>query len=364
VRRTLPLLALGLLLAAPSGASAAKSTVKACETAGRSLDGNALVRLAETSGRLVACSLENGRRRFVGNRWISSQHHADVQPLALAGRMVLAHRWYCDYHTCDRTRLEIFDMRSGTTRLVREPEYPGVVEAVLAPGGSAAWIESDVRGNRTLHRLDSGGETVVAAGDVRDLALSERGTLYWSEAGVTRSATLEPIDPQARPQERRPRCGTRLGTIAVNPWARVHEPDAGLYEACSAETGRGHHLGETVASPSGEERVGPFALSRRLVAYYAASCGGDPFGCSPNAIHLLDARSGKRRTVARVPDIYDVEELLLTRSGSVAFAGPSVHIADRRGQRAVGSGADLALSKRSVVYWTAPGGAPASAPIE
>lgn len=362
MRRTLPLLALALLLAAPAGAGAAKPTVRNCETAGWSVDGNALVRVAEMPS-VVACSLENGRRRLLGDHWISSQEWAAVRPLVLAGRFVLAHRTYCSRQSCEPTQLEIFDMRTGKHRLRRRLDYPGVVEAVLAPGGSAAWIEQLPGGGRTLHRLDPGGETVVASGDVRDLALSARGTLYWSEAGVARSASLEAIDPQARPQERRPRCGPRLGTIAVNPWARIHSPDAGLYEACSAENRRDHELGESAASPSGEERVGPFALSRRLVAFYSASCGGDPFGCSPSGIQLLDVRTGRGRTVASVPDVYSVGELVLKRNGSVAFTAGGVWIADRGGQRVVGGGADLALGKTSVVYWTDIGGTPRSAPV-
>lgn len=369
-------LALLLLTAAPAAAGAAerRPATRECATTGRSLAGSAQVRVYEdTRGRVFACSLENGRRLLLGDSWTGgSSGSARVNPLAVAGRLVAWQPQYCvPLDGCDRTHLTIANVFSGKRKMRRPLPGLAVTELVLRPNGSAAWIES-VDGRRTLRRRDPSGEAVLAEGDVRALALSPRSTLYWTEGGRARSAELAPRSHPAPPDPRRPICGEPGDTVVASAWARIWDDGTSVYTACSPETGETYDLGESSTSSAGDERVGPFAVAGRLFAVGHKFCiyslpGPENTGtsCESNSINVRDARDGKSRRFVEVPrDLY-VDELLLKRNTSLAFTqSREVRIVDGAGDRVAGEGADLALGKKSVVYWTRPDGFAAAVPLE
>jgi hypothetical protein len=375
-----PGLAALTLLAAPAPAGAAGHTPRDCANTGRSLTGGAHVRVYERNQSVYACSLENGRRIYLGENY-TGRHFAFVRPVAVSGRLVAWQSHYCSVEdrSCDDQELGIANVHSGKRRLKRRLAYPGAVEMVLRPNGSAAWIEQSypdgTTGVRTLWRRDSSGEAVLARGtDLAGLALSARPTLYWTEGGAPHSAPLEAGGPGKPYKERRPRCGDPAYTVGANPWVRVWTDDGASYVACSTETGRVTYLGETSASAGGEESIDVFDPAGRLVPSYrrfcifslpSASPADSHSSCEENDVHVTDVRTGVRRTLAEVPDEFIVGSLLLKRNASVAFLQSSgVRIVDRGGDRVVGTGGELAMSKSSIVYWTNTAGLAQSAPID
>lgn len=366
-----PALVLALAAAAPDAAAAA-GPVRTCETAGRPLAGTAQVRVyRHIDGDVVyACSLQNGRRIRLGDEYVSSTGGVkEIGPIAVAGRLVAwgdsVCRWDHQPVVCT-TYLTIADVAKRKRRLRRrldDSPRPGVAEIVLRPDGSAAWIEARP-GARTLLRLDARGETVLAEDDSGAIALSDESTLYWTQAGVPRSATLEPTGRRVPLEVRsRRRCGRFGHTWASTAWGRALQTEINGFKACSTETGRIYNLGETYATPEGEERFGPVAMAARLLAYYRSPCRDARPTCE--TVRLLNLRTGRDRTLAQVPWPSQIEAIVVKRSGSVAFVQDGqIRLIDRRGDGTLGPGGDLALSKRSVVYWTGPDGTPRAAAID
>jgi hypothetical protein len=373
VRRAIPLAALLALLAAPSSATAAQPAVRACDTTGRSVAGNALVRVYRHRDVVYACSRENGRRMRLGDDYPgSSSGFAWVRPLVVAGRLVA---WQANegrpQEALGPQRFAIADVRGGRRLVDRRVAPPGVGEVVLRANGSAAWIERDEQAaGATLRRRDPSGEAVLAQGDVRGLALAERSALYWTEAGVPRSGHLDPGERPPPAPVARDRCAAPGATLVANPWVRVAS-DGGDHRACSLETGRAVFLGEDYASSSGTVRLGPFALARRRVAYYVSACPdynhSPPDATCRYGVELVALRPRKRTTFSRTNGRMAArdQELVLEQNGSLAWLEPGgVRVVDGAGDRVMGPGRELALSKSSTLYWTRPDGTPASVPLD
>jgi hypothetical protein len=370
--------ALGLLLLAAAGdAAASKRLADSCAREGPVRHGSAQVRVFgdrhdgdRHDGDMYACSLLNGRRIALGHNSISSGAPSYVRPIAVAKRLVAWHRKVCSRQSCSLGELVVAEVATGRRLFERVlPAGLWVDELVLWPDGSAAWIEASPDGTRTLHRRYQEHE-VLAQGDVRELALSPgRGILYWLENGLPRSMQLRP-DARFFPEyERRPRCGRAGETEHANGWVRVYLgsrlPD---YFACSYETRRSYLLDEPDGSASFTVDVGPAALAGRLVAWYYGMCspGHVPRSCTRNVVKLLDVRTGKRSVLLNVPERgTTVEQIVLKRNRSAALVqSGQVRIADGAGDRLAGTGAELALSHGSTLFWTQPGGSPAAAPLK
>lgn len=358
----LPLLAL-LLTAAPASAA---TTERDCATAGRPIDGNAQVRVYRRGETVFACSLENGRRIVLGVEYFkSTTGTADVRLLALAGRLVAWVHESClpDYQplVCS-TRLTIATPATRRARFRRhfESSTVRVTDLVLRLDGAGAWVEDDPRGTRSLHVRDKSGESVaVTSADIADLALSELSTVYWTEAGIPQLLRLPRTTSLADPRadEDRPRCGRPGLTTLANPWVRVYtDPEEDVYDACSTETGRIYRQGAFSETEDVEERqVGPIALAGRFVASARTHVVHVDFDTSrvSRRVTLTDVRRGRRRTIAK-PEGEVAGPILLKRNGSAAWNEfpLSVRFVDGAGNRFVGLGDDIALSRSSLVYWT------------
>jgi hypothetical protein len=367
--------ALGLL-AAPSAASAAKATPGACAAARSALDGSAQVRLhgRAAGADVYACSLENGRRIRLGYDSSGGSSSVAYVRAAVAGRLVAWYRTECpragDPGRCYVNEFTIANVHSGKVRtrrgLTRVGEH--IMEIVLKPNGSAAWVErayvEGVGVVDTLRRRQPGGEDVLAeGGTIRGLALSEDSTLYWTQDGVPRSARVEPAGPAPAVEQPRPPCGDPGTAIAANAWLRVWRDD-GVDRACSLETGRVVEFGESYSSGGGSTSLGPYALAGRLIAWDDSFCSSDDLGFScEHHLKLVDMRTGTQRELAQAAGY--VEDLVLNRKGSAAWVDSrGVRVVDSRGDRTLGPGTDLALSRGSTLYWTGPGGTPAFAPVD
>jgi hypothetical protein len=359
-------LLLALVAAAPADA---RSPVTLCQSHGRPLAASAQVRVYERHGNVVACSLENGRRIFLGNHWSGgSSGVARVRPLVVAGRFVAWHGFECvPFEGCQRPYFGVVDVRKSRRLTPKLRKYPQVTDMALAPSGSAAWVERAGE-TETLHRLDPNGRAVIAeAKAIRGLALSERSTLYWTQDGLRRSAPLEPTGEWHAATQERPACGSRGGTLAANAWVRVWS-DEGVHRGCSLETRRSFEFGEPYSSSGGTVNYGPYAVAGRVVAWYSSLCSGgqtqsDPFSCE-HEINLLDLRTQEPRVLAHLSGTQQASDLVLRRNGSAAWIdGAGVRVVDSGGQRVIGPGQSLALSRGSTLYWTAPDGAVMSAPL-
>lgn len=189
---------------------------------------------------------------------------------------------------------------------------PKVVDLVLRPNGSAAWI-GDVDGVRTLQKFDrSGGERVDVGGrDLRALRLRGR-ELSWRREGVRRSYLLD----------RRARCGRRgSNTVARSPETRVYRLGELVY-ACLLRVGRHVKLGR---APSEFEYFGVNKL--RLAGPFAAFDDGfSGRGGSRLLLKVVDLRSGR---VTRTFGCCSggphaaVHAFLLTPEGAIAWTQSS-----------------------------------------
>jgi hypothetical protein len=192
-----------LLLHGAPPASSGSTVAKRCATKGETVvetDGARVWRVRHpTEGVLVyfGCLKGGGANRRLGTcDDIAEYDNGCVYAFVLSGRFVA----YDDLLTsrCCGTTGNFFvtDLRTGGRRRSKplgNGDYQ-VVDDVVTPRGSAAWIRQEAdREHYRVHRLQNGKDQVLDRGtEVEPTSLRRRGhRVYWRHAGETRSARLK-----------------------------------------------------------------------------------------------------------------------------------------------------------------------------
>jgi hypothetical protein len=174
-------------------------TKRACDARrGTTLAANEQVRVYRvgSSRQFTAkgCYYRTRRAFHLGGRTASEPpHEANAFDFVLSGRFVAVDEIECEPVGCSGG-IAVTDVKTGRVR--RSASVAGgtggnAQRIVLKRNGSVAWTRP-FNGTFEVVRLDGDGEAVVDRGagvDVQSLALAS-GTLYWMNAGVPRSATL------------------------------------------------------------------------------------------------------------------------------------------------------------------------------
>lgn len=204
--RTLATVALALALAAfPAGADARRHKPRpTCTPHGsRTIEASASIRVFSLLKRggdttdFYACRLKTRKRFLMGSAEDLGGTGVAIGMVRIAGPFVA---WdeqpfddserYNPTFTGFPSTVTALDTRSGTKRsapaVTGSPSSSGVGSLLLQPTGSFAWIGSGAPAGNEVHRYDTSGDTVLAAGsdiDPASLAASTT-TLYWMKGGT------------------------------------------------------------------------------------------------------------------------------------------------------------------------------------
>jgi len=284
-----------------------------------------------------ACLGRRTRPLYVGGVGSDSGVGSSVTPLyAHAGRFL------ADYSQSDgeggpSSHVTVVDLvRRRAVSFMNLACCEGVPPLRLAPDGTVAVLAP---GDGVLVKRPGRRARALSGQDARDLAM-HAGTVYWTEDGQARSATLDGVAGgealALEPVRLRRRGGTcaaaRGRTVVASGSVRVYDtPDGRL--AC--RVGAGRPFG--VAGSTPPRIVG----DRWLLAF------------GEGGARVLDSRTG--RTVTRATS---VSRATLLRDGTLAwidFAGAVRVAAPGAASLMVGEGASGLAAARRAVYWTETG---------
>ncbi len=312
-----------IVTAAPASASTAmlaahlpaQADARSCAAEGRTVAASESVRVYviptdDFVEPTYACPLRGGRRLRLGSSGLSESGPTDLQ---VAGDHVFFTQGSYDRAHGDLS-LDVRVVDVGRRRtLHRWHFYEARIDQVaptlhlrgarLTPDGSVAFLVGGVGADHRLevHRADTAGRTRLDSGadvDPDSLAVGA-GRVYWTRAGIPRSATFAPGTPRRRRSPARPRGRTCRRpsdrTIALSERIRVfafEDPDDDnddtLVRACWLRTGRTWQLPSSGMDYSGASDV---VLSGRHMLY-ASSSYGRGTGDASLDVRVLDVRTG------------------------------------------------------------------------
>lgn len=191
------LIALG---ASDGAASTDKASRSRCLDAGQStVAANSKVRIFRSRNGTFACRLPSGKPVPLGDQDqypdIAAVRNARVSGVYVAYEVRASGRSGLSSSVNVRnvaTRRQAV-MLPSTTRAegAAVPRYGAVSDLEVTGTGAVAWIVTNAQGILELRKSDHAGASVVSSGAIDPDSLAASGqTIYWTQDGVARSATL------------------------------------------------------------------------------------------------------------------------------------------------------------------------------